>query len=121
MPGFWSRFGGLAILMSFATYGGVSMKHRTRSTCLAALVALTSACGGDAPPTAPVVVVTPTPAPTPTPTPATAGNPATSAVVAVFGYVRREGSNQGRFPVPPAPSTYQIGDAIDIGCTPRDA
>jgi hypothetical protein len=35
--------------------------------------------------------------------------------------VRREGNNQGRFPVPPTPPFYQIGDAIDIGCTPRDA
>jgi hypothetical protein len=95
------------------------MKHRTRSTCLAALAALFTACGGDAPPTAPAAVATPTPAPTPPP--ATGGNPPTSATAAVFGYVRREGNSQGRFPVPPAPSTYQIGDAIDIGCTPRDA
>jgi hypothetical protein len=41
--------------------------------------------------------------------------------ISIFGYVRREGSNQGRFPVPPLPSTFQVGDAIDIGCTPRDA
>ena len=95
------------------------MKHRILAAFPAAVALLFAACSGDAPPTAPAVVATPTPAPTATP--AGAGAPATSASVGVFGYVRREGNNQGRFPVPPAPSTYQIGDAIDIGCTPRAA
>ncbi len=96
------------------------MKRQTVPTAVLGFALLAGACGSDSPsqPTAPVVVATPTPAPTPSPT---AGNPPTSASVGVFGYVRREGNNTGRFPVPPPPPFYQIGDAIDIGCTPRDA
>jgi hypothetical protein len=86
----------------------------------AGLALFFGACGGSTPsqPTTPVVVATPTPAPTATPS---RGNVPTRAVAALFGYVRREGSNQGRFPVPPLPATFQVADAIDIGCTPRDA
>jgi hypothetical protein len=95
------------------------MKQAAAVSCVAALALLSGACGDSSPsqPTTPVVVATPTPAPTPVPL----GNPPVSATVGVFGYVRREGNNQGRFPVPPPPPFYQIGDAIDIGCTPRDA
>lgn len=97
------------------------MKHRYLVSALAGLAALSGACGdGSSQPTAPVVVATPTPAPTATPTPSL-GGPPRSAVAAVFGYVRREGNNQGRFPVPPTPPFYQIGDAIDIYCAARDA
>src|SRR5262245_35656310 len=88
----------------------------------AALALLAASCGGSSTPSqpsTPVAVATPTPAPTASASPT--GNKPVSVVNAVFGYVRREGNNQGRFPVPPAPSTYQIGDAIDIGCTPKDA
>ena len=95
---------------------------RALALCLVAGALTSGACGdGSSQPTAPVVVATPTPTPVPTTAPNPLGNPPTRAVVAVFGYVRREGSNQGRFQVPPAPAFYQIGDAIDIGCTPRDA
>src|SRR5262245_44503278 len=118
MTVFWRPPNGLAILLFSLRIRRRVMKHRTLRACLAVLAALPAACGGDAPPTAPVVVA-PTPVPTATPPPA--GNAPASAVVAVFGYVRREGDNTGRFPVPPAPPFYQIGDAIDIGCTPRDA
>jgi len=98
------------------------MKHRNLvSYLLVGFAALTGACGdGPSQPTAPVVVVTPTPAPTPTPS-TSLGNPPARATAAVFGYVRREGNNQGRFPVPPAPPFYQIGDAIDIYCAATDA
>ena len=97
------------------------MKRHTLYTAVLGSALLAGACGSDSPsqPSAPVVVATPTPRPTPTP--ATAGNPPRSASVGVFGYVRREGANPGRFQVPPTPPFYQIGDAIDIGCTPRDA
>ena len=81
---------------------------------------LVGSCGSDTPSQPPTVVVTPPPVPTATPTPAL-GNAPTRVSISIFGYVRREGSNQGRFPVPPMPSTFQVGDAIDIGCTPRDA
>jgi len=84
------------------------------------LALLVGSCGGSTPsqPSAPVVTASPTPAPSAS-TPALGKTPV-SATAAIFGYVRREGNNQGRFPVPPMPSTFQIGDAIDIGCTPRD-
>jgi len=77
-------------------------------------------CGSDSPsqPSQPLVVATPTPQPTPTPS---LGNPPVSVSARLFGYSRREGSNQGRYPIPPAPSTFQHADAIDIDCTPRDA
>ena len=95
------------------------MKRQALLSSLPVLALAFVACGGNSPsqPSTPVVVVTPTPAPTPAPL----GNPPVRASVGVFGYVRREGANTGRFPVPPAPPFYQIGDAIDIGCTPRDA
>ena len=82
------------------------------------LALLLGSCGSPSQPSTPVVIATPTPAPSPT-APAL-GKPPVSAVVGLFGYVRREGSNQGRFPIPPPPPTFQIGDAIDIGCTPKD-
>ena len=94
------------------------MKPHVLFSSLLALAALSGACGGDSPaqPSTPVVVATPTPTATPS-----LGNPPVRTTVGVFGYVRREGNNTGRFPVPPPPPFYQIGDAIDIGCTPRDA
>lgn len=86
---------------------------------------LFSSCGGDTP-TQPVTVTpTPTPAttlpPTTTTRPPAVGNVPVRAVATIFGYTRKEGSNQGRFPIPPMPSTFQVADAIDITCTPRDA
>jgi hypothetical protein len=39
----------------------------------------------------------------------------------MLGYQRNEGSRQGRFPIPPAPSHFQWADWIDLDCTPRDA
>jgi hypothetical protein len=96
------------------------LRKGLRLTAAGLLPVLAGACGGSTPaqPTQPTVVTTPTPAPTATPS---RGNVPVSANAAIFGYVRREGSNQGRFPVPPLPSTFQVGDAIDIGCTPRDS
>lgn len=81
-------------------------------------------CGGDSPsqpssPAAPPVAATPTPAPTATPSPL--GNPPVRATARMFGYTRNAGSNQGRFPIPPAPAFFQIADWIDLDCTPRDA
>jgi hypothetical protein len=87
---------------------------------MALMLALSLACSSETPqqPTAPVVVATPAPTPTPAPS---LGNPAVSATVKMFGYTRNEGSNKGRFPIPPAPPYFQIADWIDLDCTPRDA
>ena len=97
------------------------MSVRARAFTMVVLPALTAIqCGSDTPTqptTPPTVVATPTPAPTPRPV----GAVPVRATVHVFGYERREGSNQGRFPIPPMPSTFQVADAIDITCSPRDA
>ncbi len=79
---------------------------------------LFSSCGSDAP--SQPTTVTPTPTPPPTTTTLGLGKPPVRVVAALFGYTRKEGSNQGRFNIPPMPSTFQVADAIDIGCTPRD-
>jgi hypothetical protein len=85
------------------------------------LASLIYSCGGDSPvsPKQPVAAASPTPAPSPSPSPSL-GKPPVTAKAYLFGYTRREGSNQGRFPIPPMPSTFQIGDAIDITCEARD-
>lgn len=96
------------------------MKSRLAALTFAAVPLFFDACGSSpAQPTTPIVVATPTPAPTATPTPL--GNPAVSATARMFGYVRNEGTGQGRFPIPPLPPYFQKGDHIDLDCTPRDA
>ncbi len=95
------------------------MKSSSVAAALASAAVVLFGCGSDAPSqaTPPVVVATPTPTPTPTPL----GNPAVRATARMFGYTRNEGSRQGRFPIPPAPPYFQLGDWIDLDCTPRDA
>ena len=93
--------------------------HALTSVFLSAF--LFTSCGGDAPSQPTTVTATTLPPPPTTTRPAAVGNAPVRALVTIFGYVRREGSGQGRFPIPPAPSTFQVGDAIDITCTPRDA
>lgn len=97
------------------------MKFRLSAVPLACAALLLTGCGSDSPstPSAPVGTATPTPAPSATPTPL--GNPTTSVTARMFGYTRNEGTNQGRFPIPPAPPTFQQADWIDLDCTPRDA
>jgi len=81
---------------------------------------LFASCGSDSP-SQPTTVTPTTLPPTTTTRPPAIGAPPVRAVASVFGYVRREGNGQGRFPVPPMPAQFQVGDAIDITCTPRDA
>lgn len=98
------------------------MKSRPFLVVLAAAALALPSCGGSKQsntPLTPTVVATPTPAPTATPAPV--GAVPARATARMFGYTRNEGSRTGRFPIPPAPPYFQIGDWIDLDCTPRDA
>jgi hypothetical protein len=81
------------------------------------------ACGNDSSssPTPPVAA-TPTPSPTATP-----ANPMARVAAEWYSFTRAFSCNCGafsnprRYPLPPWPDFFITGDAIDIGCTPRDA